>query len=192
MTSTVLGLGRMPRLSGRKSDKARPRCDTRATTARMSHERRLLADFLLKEELMTVLRSVALGMAVTLLAGCSPGSTSTITDGVPAVRRIALDTLPDGPAHPDSATPIVVGLPDTGDPVQVATNVLVLGLTQQGLDVLDLGADVPGVPSGEQVTVRVAITHANSEGVEHTSVYDVDLTRSNDRTWTVVAVRVVG
>lgn len=120
--------------------------------------------------------------ALTLLAGCT--TSRTADRARPSVSQVSIWRLPDQPDHgPDRPTDQPPGPLDRSDPTEVAVAQIVAGLADQGLDVVDLGVDTLRASSAA-VTVRVAATHrAGAAGPPHTSVYELDLTRTADGSW---------
>lgn len=136
---------------------------------------------------MRALTAAALGAA--LLAACTPAPTQA-PPGQPAIRQLALDRLPAEPAHTEPTGPAPVRPGDPADPATVALDLVVDGLAAQGLQIVDAGTTLIAASSG-RTTVRVAVTHTPDGEATHTSVYDLDLTRSDGDGWTVVAGRTV-
>ena len=127
-----------------------------------------------------------LAAAALTLAACT---TSTAVERTPPVRHVELSGLPEQPAHDHEGPPEQPPGVDRGDPAVVAVALVVDGLAEQGLEVIDLAVErVRGRP--EAVTVRVAATHQPAaSGPSHTSVYELDLARGHDRGWRLVGSR---
>ncbi len=132
------------------------------------------------------MRTLATAAVATLtLVGCNT-SPIPIGDG-PPVRHVAISRLPEQPAH-DHEAPVAQpsGPVDRGDPVAVAVALIVTGLAEQGLEVVDLGTETL-VANPAVATVRIAATHrADVTAAPHTSVYELDLTRDADGSWRLV------
>lgn len=134
---------------------------------------------------MTAHILTAAGLAAVLLTGCAADPPPPTHDA-PAIRRIQLRQLPQAPPHDDLRPVEAAGRPDVADPQQVATALLVAGITAQGLDVVDIGAaTIRTTP--DRRTLRIAVTHQSGRSAPHTSVYDVELQRAADGTWAVVS-----
>lgn len=130
----------------------------------------------------------AVAATALVLAGC--GSGRTAGDSSPPVRQLAIAALPEEPAHDDalalqpSAEPV-----DRSDPAAVAVELIVGGLAGQGLGVVDVGVEALA-GTATAVTVLVAATHrAGTAAVEHTSVYELDLTRDTGGSWRLAGFR---
>jgi len=117
----------------------------------------------------------ALAATALALAACTTGTTAV--DGGPPVGHVAISQLPEQPAHePDLPLDQPSRPMDRSDPAAVAAALVVAGLAEQGLEVVDLGVQtLPATADG--ITVRVAATHRPGQGAPHTSVYELDLTR---------------
>lgn len=127
------------------------------------------------------------GTALVLTA-CTTGSTGV--EGSPPVRHVAIQRLPEQPAHEaDRPLDQPPGPVDRSDPAAVAVAIVVAGLAEQGLEVVDMG--VEAVPAtSDRVTVRVAATHrAGVSAAPHTSVYELDLTRGPGGSWRLAGFR---
>jgi hypothetical protein len=127
----------------------------------------------------------AVAAAVLVLLGCTPGG--PVGESSPPVRQAAIARLPEQPAHDDDQP--VHRPPDSvdlDDPAAVAVELIVAGLAEQGLEVVDVGVETLTV-TPKAVTVLVAATHrAEMTGVPHTSVYELDLTRDPGGAWRLV------
>lgn len=129
-----------------------------------------------------------LAAAALTVAACATNSTAV--DGTPPVRHIETSQLPEQPAHePHAPLDPSPGPVDHGDPESVAVALIVEGLADQGLQVVDLG--VEGLPAQRGVvTVRVVATHqADAAAMSHTSVYEIDLARDPAGSWRPVGFR---
>jgi hypothetical protein len=127
----------------------------------------------------------AVAAAALAVAGCTTGSTAG--ESSPPVRQVAIAALPEEAAHDDalalqhSAEPV-----DRSDPAAVAVELIVAGLAEQRLEVVDVGVETLAVTMAA-VTVRVAATHrAETTGAAHTSVYELDLARDPGGSWRLV------
>ena len=135
---------------------------------------------------MRILTTVT--FAALTLAGCYPNSTAVEVG--PPVRHVAISRLPEQPAH-DDEVPVArpPGPLDRSDPVAVAVALIVTGLVEEGLEVVDLGTErLAAKPA--VATVRVAATHRPRGGATpSTSVYELDLRRDPDGSWRTVGFR---
>jgi hypothetical protein len=136
---------------------------------------------------MRALTAAALGAA--LLAACTPAPTQA-PPGQPAIRQLALDRLPTEPAHNEPTAPAPARPEDPADPATVALDLVVDGLAAQDLHIVDAGTSLIAA-SADRATVRIAVTHTPDGEATHTSIYDLDLTRTDGDRWTVVAARTV-
>lgn len=127
----------------------------------------------------------AVGLAAILTTGCTTPGTHTPAGTPPAIGQIDLEQLPDVPHH-DGPRPMAFAQPDAAEPEQVAISQLVDGLAAQGLDVVDVGSTTTGAGPDHR-TLRVAVTHQSARSAPHTSVYELELTRDDAGTWTVVS-----
>lgn len=67
--------------------------------------------------------------------------------------------------------------------------IVVEGLVEQGLEVVDLGVHAPPATS-DRVTVRVVATHQDAvSGTVHTSAYELDLNRGPAGVWVLARYR---
>lgn len=167
-------------------------CDGRAVGARVSHSGVSGEDSL--RDLGVPLRTtILLAVAALAASGCTPRAPDV--GPVPPVGHVAVGRLPDQPLH--DAGQAANGSPLSGevdptDPVAVATAWIVGGLRDQGLEVVDLGAETIARVD-DLVTVRVAVTHrAGPDATPHMSVYELDLTRGRDGDWQVTRARSIG
>ncbi len=144
------------------------------------------------------MRRTAVALAtLTVTAACTSGpplrsATDTTEHGRPAISQLAIDRLPELPAHPPER-PVPAAATQHGgrSPVAVAERAVVAGLTAQRLEVLDLGA-VAVAAGDDRTTVRVVATHQPpGGGRQHTSIYDLNLTLQPDGGWELVASRTV-
>ena len=137
--------------------------------------------------------TILLALAALAASGCTLKSPEV--GSVPPVRHVAVGRLPDQPLHDaDNGTNgwSLSGEVEPTDPVTVATARIVGGLRDQGLEVVDLGAETTARVD-DLVTVRVAVTHRpGPDATPHTSVYELDLTRGRDGEWEVTRARSVG
>lgn len=135
------------------------------------------------------MRNLATVAVATLtLVGCTT-SPIAMEDG-PPVRHVALSRLPEQPAH-DHEVPVAQppGPVDRSDPAAVAVALIVTGLAEQGLEVVDLGTETL-VANPDVATVRIAATHrADVTAAPHTSVYELDLIRDPEGSWRLVDSR---
>ncbi len=134
------------------------------------------------------MRTFAAVAAAALTLGCT--ASSTAVEGNPPLRHVAIARLAEEPAH-DDELPVQQppGPVDRSDPAAVAAALIVAGLAEQGLQVVDLGVQTLAV-NPTAATVRVAATHrAEMAGAPHTSVYELDLTPEPDGSWRVVDFR---
>ena len=135
------------------------------------------------------MRSVTAVVAAAItLAGCAAASTTGASS--PPVRHVAVAALPEEPAHDDE---LLVTRPsgsvDRSEPAAVAAELIVAGLAEQGLEVVDLGVEIL-VATPSAATVRVAATHrAETATALHTSVYELDLTRDRGGPWRLARSR---
>jgi hypothetical protein len=125
--------------------------------------------------------------AALALAGCSTAPPPV--EGSPPARHISVFHLPEQPAHDDERA---LGHPaepaDQDDPVAVAVGLIIEGLAEQDLEVVDLGVEtLAATPSNARV--RIAATHRTQTGVPHTSVYELDLARDAEGPWRLVGFR---
>jgi hypothetical protein len=127
--------------------------------------------------------------AALVLAGCATPASGA--GGAPAIRHLHLRDLPAAADHAHD-TPIEPGAApiDRDDPVAVAVDLIVGGLTGQGLEVVDLGHDLVET-TDDRAIVRVAATHQATAGGTHTSVYELELTRPGGQVWTLAGFRQV-
>ncbi|HUG86840.1 MAG TPA: hypothetical protein VMM13_19880 [Euzebya sp.] len=135
---------------------------------------------------MRTLATVA--AAALTLAGCT--TSTTTVEGSPPIRQVAIARLPEQPAHaPELPLDQPPGPVDRSDPAAVAVALIVAGLAEEGLEMMDLGVQtLPASPNA--VTVRVAAAHrAELASAPHTSVYELDLTRGPGGTWRLVGYR---
>ena len=126
--------------------------------------------------------------AALTLAGCYPHPTAV--EGGPPVRHVAISRLPEQPAHHDEV-PVAQppGPLDRSDPVAVAVALIVTGLAEEGLEVVDLGTETLAAKPAV-ATVRVAASHRQQGGATpHTSVYELDLSRDPGGSWRRVGFR---
>ena len=134
------------------------------------------------------MRAIA-AVTVLALAGCTPAHRTGAGSDRPAVRHLGVAELPDMPAHDDHDRPVVPTIVDADDPVAVAIDHLVTGLTSQGLSVVDHGT-VTRTSTVYRATVRVLATHRLDGGDSHTSIYDISLVRDRGA-WSVATARAV-
>lgn len=130
-----------------------------------------------------------LAAAALALAACTTGSTA-VEGSSPPVGHVVISRLPEQPAHdPEQPLDPPSGPLDRRDPAAVAVRIVVAGLARQGLEVVDLGVHAPSAAS-DRVTVRVVATHRGGvSGAVHTSVYELDLSRSPAGVWRLVGYR---
>ncbi len=134
------------------------------------------------------MRTVILATTVALaLAGCS--TDPAVVEGSPPVRHIAVSRLPDQPAH-DHERPLehASGPVDQNDPAVVAVALVVDGLAEQNLELVDLGVETLAA-SPSTATVRIAATHRTEAGAPHTSIYELDLSHDTGGSWRLVGFR---
>ena len=132
--------------------------------------------------------ATAVVAAAITLAGCAAASTTAASS--PPLRHVAVAALPEEPAHDDELRSIEPpGSVDRSDPGAVAAELIVSGLAEQGLEVVDLGVEnLAATPTA--ATVRIAATHrAETATALHTSVYEVDLTRDRGGPWRLAGFR---
>ena len=131
----------------------------------------------------------ATAAAALILAGCTAGSSMAV-ESSPPLRHVAMAPLPEESAHDDDL-PLErsPGPVERSDPAAVAMELILGGLAEQGLEVLDIGVQtVAANPTA--ATVRVAATHRiETTRAPHTSVYELDLARVPDGTWHLVGFR---
>ena len=127
-------------------------------------------------------------LAAITLAGCT--TRPAAVEGSSPVRHVAVSRLTELPAHDPDAPVVLPSDPvDRGDPEAVAGALIVAGLTEQGLEVVDLGTDTV-VATAALATVRVAATHrVDATATPHTSVYELDLTRDRAGSWHLLDFR---
>ena len=125
--------------------------------------------------------------AALMLAGCATATAPV--EGSPPVRHLALSRLAEGPAH-DDALPVepALGPLDQNDPEEVAAALIVAGLAEQGLEVVDVGVQTLARETAA-ATVRVAATHRARGGAPHTSIYELQLSRRPEASWRLVGFR---
>jgi hypothetical protein len=128
-------------------------------------------------------------VALVVLTACSPAGSTTASGDPPAPRHVAIDQLPDLPGEADPEAVVPREDVDPRDATAVAIGRILVSLSAQGLDVVDIDADTRS-STPERTTVRVVATHRLAGGPDHTSVYDLDLARRGGR-WRVVAARTV-
>ena len=135
--------------------------------------------------------AIILAGAVLTASGCTPDPFGA-PPGPPA-RHVDVEGLPALPLHdapPRSDLPASPAL-DPADPAAVAISHIRDGLTAEGLEVVDLGADETAVLDG-RVTVQVVASHRTGPaGQPYTSVYELYLARQPDGSWTVTASRAI-
>ena len=134
------------------------------------------------------MRTVILATSAALaLAGCS--TAPAVVGGSPPVRHVTVSRLPDQPAH-DDERPLEdpAGPVDRDDPAAVGVALVVDGLAEQNLDVVDLGVETLAA-NPSTATVRIAATHRTEAGAPHTSIYELDLSRDADGPWRLVGFR---
>lgn len=133
------------------------------------------------------MRTLAMLAAALTLAACAG---SAAGGGTPPVRHVELSALPEQHPHDDPVPLDPRGGPvEQGDPAAVAVALIVDGLGEQGLEVVDLGVETARA-SADAATIRIAATHqAGTSGPSHTSVYEVDLARDPDGPWRSVGFR---
>ena len=122
--------------------------------------------------------------AALTLAGCATSATSV--EGSPPIRHLAIPRLAEEPAH-DDALPVEPApeAVDRHDPEAAAAALILAGLAEQGLEVVDLGVETLDRDPAA-ATVRVAATHQAEGGAQHTSVYELDLARGRNTPWRLV------
>lgn len=125
--------------------------------------------------------------AAVVLAGCS--TAPAVMDGSPPARHVTVSRLPDQPAH-DHERPLErpAGPVDRDDPAAVAVALVVDGLVEQDLEVVDLGVETLA-ENTSTATVRIATSHQTEAGASHTSVYELDLSRDVEGSWRIVGFR---
>ena len=134
------------------------------------------------------MRTVILATTVVLaLAGCS--TETGVVDGSPPVRHVTVSRLPDQPAH-DHERPVKHPARSVArnDPAAVAVALVVDGLAEQDLEVVDLGVETLAA-NPSTATVRIAATHRTQDGAPHTSIYELDLSRAAEGSWRLVGFR---
>ena len=134
------------------------------------------------------MRTLVLATTAALaLAGCSMDPAAV--EGSPPVRHVAVSGLPDQPAH-DHERPLEhpAGPVDRDDPAAVAVAVILGGLAEQDLDLVDLGVESIAANSST-ATVRIAAMHRTDTGAPQTSVYELDLSRAAEGSWRLVGFR---
>ena len=134
---------------------------------------------------MRILTTVT--FAALTLAGCYPNSTAVEVG--PPVGHVAISRLPEQPAHHEVLVAQAPGPLDRSDPVAVAVGLIVTGLAEESLEVVDLGTETVAAKPAV-ATVRVAATHRQRGGAApYTSVYELDLRRDPDGSWRTVGFR---
>jgi hypothetical protein len=137
------------------------------------------------------MRTISVVAAVVLsVAGCTTGNTAG--ESSPPLRHVAVGPLPEEPAHDDD---LPVAQPprtvDRSDPAAAAVELIVTGLAEQGLEVVDVGVEILATTPAA-ATVLIAATHrTDTTGAPHTSVYELDLDREPGGTWWLVEFRQV-
>ena len=127
-------------------------------------------------------------LAAITLAGCT--TSPTAIEGSSPFRHVAVSQLRELPAH-DPDTPVVLPSDpvDRGDPEAVTAALIVAGLAEQGLEVVDLGTATVAA-SAAMASVRVAATHrVDATATPHTSVYELDLIRDGQGSWHLLEFR---
>ena len=129
-----------------------------------------------------------LAAAALALAACTGGSTAV--EGSPPVGHVVIALLPELPAHvSEQPLDLPPGPVDRRDPAAVAVGIVVVGLAEQGLEVVDLGVHAPSTTS-DRVTVWVVATHRGGvSAAVHASVYELDLARGPAGLWGLVGYR---
>lgn len=134
---------------------------------------------------MRILATVT--FAALTLAACYPNPPAVEVG--PPVRHVVISRLPEQPGHPDEVRVAQPGGLDRSDPVSVAVAVIVTGLAEEGLEVVDLGTETLAATPAV-ATVRVAATHRPEGGATpYTSIYELDLSRAPDGSWRTVGFR---
>jgi hypothetical protein len=135
------------------------------------------------------MRTLALATTVLLaLAGCAT-EPAVVVAGSPPVGHVTIAGLPEQPAHEHDGPLERPAAPmDRDDPAAVAAGLVVEGLAEQDLEVVDLGVDTLAA-SPSAATVRIAATHQTETGIPHTSVYELDLSRDPEGSWRLVGFR---
>ena len=134
---------------------------------------------------MRILATVT--FAALTLAACYPNPTSVEVG--PPVGHVAISRLPEQPAHHEMPVAQPPSPLDRSDPVAVAVALIVTGLAEEGLEVVDLGTETLAAQPAV-ATVRVAATHRPQGGATpYTSVYELDLSRDPDGSWRTVGFR---
>jgi hypothetical protein len=125
--------------------------------------------------------------AALTLAGCA--TSATPVEGSPPIRHLAIPRLAEEPTHDDAlpAEPAPEAV-DRHDPEAAAAALIVAGLVDQGLQVVDLGVETLHRDPAA-ATVRVAATHQAEGGATHKSVYELDLARRPEASWRLVGFR---
>lgn len=138
---------------------------------------------------MPTVATLAAAAAALVLAACTSGGSTTV-EGSPPVGHVVITQLPEQPAHePEQPLDRPSGPVDRGDPAAVAVRIVVVGLAEQGLEVVDLGVHAPFATS-DRVTVRVVATHRGGvSAAVHTSAYELDLSRGPAGLWRLVGHR---
>ncbi len=125
------------------------------------------------------MRTAVAALTVLVLADCATdGRLQTGT----AITRVAIGDLPQEPAHGPELLAEPVPKVESKDAVAVAVDLVVDGLVEQGLVVLDIGAEPVDIRPGS-ATVRIAVTHASESGGLHTSGYELYLLRDTNDRW---------
>lgn len=133
------------------------------------------------------MRTAVIALAVLALSGCTDDATP---QAGPPISRVAVVDLPQEPAHGPELPPQPAPMGEAKDAVGVAMNLVVHGLEEQGLVVIDIGAEpVEILPTS--ATVRIAVTHASDSGGLHTSAYGIDLIRNSHDRWISVGFRLL-
>ena len=133
------------------------------------------------------MRLAAAVAAVLLLPGCGGVDAASTPSARPPLGHVQVADLPHQPPHADADTAITWSSQsgDPADPETAASRVIVDGLIAQGLTVTDVGTEpIRDTGTGTAVVV-VAATYTSPDGRSHTSVYEVELHRRDDGSWTV-------
>ncbi len=118
-------------------------------------------------------------LTVLVLASCATNATPQTGT---AITRVAIVDLPQEPAHGPELLPQPVPKVEPKDAVAVAVDLVVDGLQEQGLVIIDIGSEPVDISPGS-ATVRIAATHTSESGDLHTSGYELYLLQDTHDRW---------
>lgn len=132
------------------------------------------------------MRKALVAVLVVTAVGCGVRP----PDGqMPPVSHVAVERLPQEPAHHPATAEELTLPPGLSGPAAVAASTITSALRAQGLVVSDVGVETVS-STGDRATVLVTATHVASSAATHTSVYELGLVREAGR-WRIVGYRVV-